>query len=365
MAAGDPFGREGRMKPTRAGTVTLRDIALATGVSVNTVSRALTGKFDINAETKARVQAAAQRLGYRPNLQARSLVLGRTRSLGLVVSDCTNPFYAMLIRAVEEVASRNGYALLLATSSESVEREIAAVQMLRERRIDGLLLSPVSVDAPHLRSLTDANWPCVLLTRRPSGYKGPFVGTDNEEAADLAMRHLLELGHRSIAHVTLEGGGISARTRLSGYRRALTRAGISPGCRIELAAPQTIAGGHEAGRALLTRVPRPTAIFAYNDLQAVGLILALRDAGIEVPREISIVGFDGIDLGEVVDPPLTTMSQQIDRIGRIGAQMLLDSLASRPDRRQHLLPATLVLRGSTAHPVRSSHASARRIASTP
>jgi DNA-binding LacI/PurR family transcriptional regulator len=353
------------MAPTGARTVTLRDIAHATGVSVNTVSRALTGKSDINSATKARVQAAAERLGYRPNLPARSLVLGRTRSLGLVVTDCTNPFYAMLIRAVEDVAYRNNYALLLATSNESVEREAAALQMLGERRIDGLLLSPVEVKAAHLSALIERNLPCVLLTRHPSSYKGPFVGTNNAEAAELAMRHLLALGHRHIAHVTLSGGGISARTRLLAYRRELARARVPPKHRLELTAPQTIAGGREAVRALLNHCWRPTAIFTYNDMQAVGVILGLRDAGIVVPMEMSVVGFDGIDLGEVVDPPLTTVSQQIEQIGRLGAQILLDLLASRHDRQQHVLPGTLVVRGSTA-PLRSTgQAFEGRMANTP
>jgi DNA-binding LacI/PurR family transcriptional regulator len=365
--AGDAAGAapgETRPAPLAAGPVTLRDIAQATGVSVNTVSRALTGKSDVNAATKARVQAAAERLGYQPNLPARSLVLGRTRSLGLVVSDCTNPFYAMLIRAVENVAYSNGYSLLLATSNETVEREAAALQMLRERRIDGLLLSPVAVEAPHLRPLLGGAVPCVLLTRQPAGYKGLFVGTDNARAAELATRHLLELGHRRIAHVTLADGGISARMRMQGYRRQLARAGVSPSERLELAAPQTIEGGRTVARRLLAHQPRPTAVFTYNDQQAAGVLLGLRDAGVKVPEEMSVVGFDGIDICEVVWPPLTTMSQPIDEIGRVGAQILIDALAARPLKRQHVLPATLVVRGSTG-PLRAQlRAADRRIAST-
>lgn len=353
------------MAATAAGPVTLRDIARATGVSVNTVSRALTGKSDVNAGTKARVQAAAERLGYQPNLPARSLVLGRTRSLGLVVSDCTNPFYAMLIRAVEDVALGHGYSLLLATSNETAKREAAALQMLRERRIDGLLLSPVAVEAPHLEPLLGGSSPCVLLTRRPAGYKGLFVGTDNARAAEQATHYLLELGHRRIAHVTLSDGGISARTRMQGYRRELARAGLPQDQRLELAAPQTIEGGRGVARQLLAQKPRPTAVFAFNDLQAVGVLLGLRDAGIEVPREMSVLGFDGIDIGEVVYPPLTTMAQPIDEIGRLGATMLIDALAAGPQQRRHLLPAALVVRGSTG-PLRAQlRAAGRRIARTP
>jgi LacI family transcriptional regulator len=354
------------MTLTREGAVTLRDIARATGVSVNTVSRALTGKSDINAETKLRVKAVAELLGYQPNMAARSLVLGRTRSIGLVVTDCTNPFYAMLIRAVEDVAYSNGYSLLLATSNETVEREAATLQMLRERRVDGLLLSPVAVEAPHLGPFIEGNQSCVLLTRRPAGYEGPFVGTDNAQAAESAMRYLLDLGHRHIAHVTLSNGSISALTRVEAYRRELMRAGISPDRRLELAVPQTIEGGRAAVRSLLGQRRRPTAIFTYNDQQAVGALLSLRDAGIEIPAEMSVLGFDGIDLGEVVDPPLTTMAQQIDKIGRLGAQTLIDALASRSDPRQHVLPATLVVRGSTAPPTRrQAERVDRRIARTP
>jgi DNA-binding LacI/PurR family transcriptional regulator len=353
------------MSLTRAGTVTLRDIARATGVSVNTVSRALTGKSDINAATKLRVLAAAVRLGYQPNLPARSLVLGRTHSIGLVVTDCTNAFYAMLIRAVEDVAYSNGYSLLLATSNEAAEREAAALQMLRERRIDGLLLSPVAVDAPHLELVRKGNLPCVLLTRRPADHDGMFVGTDNARAAAVAVRHLLELGHRRIAHVTLANGSISAQTRIQAYRRELKRAGIPADHRVEVPAPQTIAGGRAAARLLLEETPRPTAVFAYNDQQAVGIMLGLRDAGIEVPAEMSVLGFDGIDLGEVVDPPLTTMAQQIDQIGRLGAQMLIEALAGQNDVRQLVLPATLIERGSTGPLGRQVLSAERRIASTP
>jgi LacI family transcriptional regulator len=353
------------MTLTPVGPVTLRDIARVTGVSVNTVSRALTGKSDVNAETKVRVQAAAERLGYQPNMAARSLVLGRTRSLGLVVSDCTNPFYATLIRAVEDVAYRSGYSLLLATSNETGKREAAALQMLGERRIDGLLLSPVAVEAPHLGPILGGTLPCVLLTRRPTGYKGLFVGTDNGHAAELATRHLLELGHQRIAHVTLSDGGISAQMRLQGYRRELARASIPPDRRLELAAPQTIEGGRAVACLLLAQERRPTAVFTYNDLQAVGLLLGLRDAGIKVPEEMSVLGFDGIDIGEVVYPPLTTMSQPIDKIGRLGAQLLVDALASRSQRRQHVLPATLVVRGSTGPLRRQGRSADRRIARTP
>src|SRR5688572_12512629 len=243
--------------------VTLRDIAQATGLSVNTVSRALTGKHDISAESKALVIDVATRLGYTPNLLARSLVQGRTRTIGLLVTDCSHPFYATLIREVEKVAAENRYGLLLATSSEDPAKEAAAVHLLTERRVDGLLLSPVSVGAPHIRPLLRGKMPSVLLARRPPGYKGAFVGTDNVQAAQLAVRHLVDLGHSRIAHVTRDEPVASAVERLAGYRAELRRARLPFDRSLVLSAPQTADGAAAIVPKLLSINPRPTAVFTY------------------------------------------------------------------------------------------------------
>ena len=331
----------------RAGQVTLRDIAHATGVSVNTVSRALTGKAEVHARTKAKVVAAAERLGYTPNLMARSLVQGRTRTIGLLVTDCTNPFYSALIREVERVAAGHNYALLLATSNEDPAKEAAGVRLLIERRIDGLLLSPVSVDAPHIRPLVRGALPSVLLARRPRNYRGAFIGTDNIQAARLGVRHLLDLGHRRIAHVTRLDTVASAVDRLEGYRQELKRARLRFDPDLVMAAPQTADGARAMAPALLALRPRPTAVFTYSDLQAVGLLLAFQEAGVRVPDDMSLVGFDNIEMTRYVSPPLTTVAQPIDQIGRLGAQMLIDILAERRRRRTYLLPGALVVRGST------------------
>lgn len=334
----------------RSGAVTIRDIAQATGVSVNTVSRALTGKHDIHAETKNRIIDAAKKLGYTPNFMARSLVQGRTRTVGLLVTDCTNPFYATLIREVERFAAANSYGLLLATSNEDPVAEAAALQLLTERRVDGLLLSPVSVEAPHLRPMLTGRLPTVLLARRPKGYRGAFVGTDNEEAARLAVRHLVELGHRRIAYITRSEKVASGVDRLAGYRKEIERAGLTYDPSLVLTASQTPDGGRAVVPELLQLSPRPTAAFTYSDLQAIGVLLGLREAGVAVPERLSVVGFDDIEAARYVTPALTTVAQSIDRIGELGAQVLLDILAKRRHRRVHLLPGTLVVRGSTAAP---------------
>jgi LacI family transcriptional regulator len=331
------------------GRVTLKDVAEEVGVSVNTVSRALTGKPDVGPETRARVRQAAERLDYTPNLLARSLVQGRTRTVGLVVTDCTNAFYATLIRAVEETVSRYGYGLLLATANEDPTKEAAGLRLLQERRIDGLLLSPVRVEAPHVAALAAEQIPHVLLSRRPAGYRGYFVGTDNLRGARLAVAHLVELGHRRIAHLSRADTVSSAVERIQGYRSELQGHGIAFDTDLVLTAPATVTGGAEAVPHLLGLNPRPSAIFAYSDLQAIGLQLALRDAGLRVPEDVSIIGFDGIELASYVSPPLTTIAQDIPRIGALGAEILVTQLTgTAPQRRSRLLRPKLVVRGSTA-----------------
>ena len=227
------------------------------------------------------------------------------------------------------------------------------MRLLTERRVDGLLLSPVSVEAPHIgRGLSRARLPSVLLARRPAGYKGAFVGTDNAEAAKLAVRHLIELGHRRIAHVTRSDPVASAVERLEGYRQEVERAGLGYQVSLVLRAPQTVEGGRTAASELLHLVPAPTAVFAYSDLQAIGILLGLRDAGVNVPKNMSVIGFDDIEFARYMTPPLTTVAQSVDQIGRIGAHLLIDILEGRAHRsaHSHLLPGSLVVRGSTGRP---------------
>lgn len=330
--------------------VRLRDIAEQAGVSVNTVSRALTDKPDINPETRARVRTLAERLGYTPNMLARSLLRGTTRTIGLVVTDCTDPFYAALIRAVENTLSRESFGMLLATSNENVDKERQALAMLRERRVDGLLFTPVDVAADHVRHLLEADLPIVLLGRRPAGYDGPFVGTDNIAGARLLVRHLLDLGHTRIAHFSRSDKASSAHERLTGYRMALADAGMpAPRNLVHRLAP-TVEGGKEGAAWLAALRPLPTALFTYNDSQAVGAMLGLNDAGLAVPGDCSVGGFDNIELSELVRPALTTVAQPIQDIGRLGAQMLIDRLQRDVVGGTTLLPPRLMLRESTAAP---------------
>lgn len=341
--------------------VRLRDVAAKAGVSLNTASRALTGKPDVNPETRARIVEIAQNLRYSPNQLARSLVRGRTHTIGLVVTDCTDPFYAALIRAVEGVLSANSFSLLLATSNESADKESAALSMLRERRVDGLLLTPVDVEADHISHFLRGSLPIVFLGRRPAGYKGPFVGTDNVAGGALITRYLIGLGHRDIAHFTRNDRASSARERLLGYRSALKEAGVPFRPNLVHSFPPTTAGGKEGAAKVFGTIPEPSAVFTYNDSQAVGLVLQLQESGIDVPRSLSVAGFDDIELGTLVRPSLTTVAQPIQEIGERGARILIDIIQERSDGASILLPPSLVVRSSVvARPVTARAATINR-----
>jgi LacI family transcriptional regulator len=213
-----------------------------------------------------------------------------------------------------------------------------------------LLFTPVDVAAGHVGDLLKAELPIVLLGRRPAGYEGPFVGTDNVAGARLLVRHLLKLGHTRIAHFSRSDKASSAHERLTGYRRALAEAEITtPGALVRRLAP-TVEGG-KIGAAWFQQLrPRPTALFTYNDSQAVGAMLGLSQAGILVPDDCSIGGFDNIELSELVRPTLTTVAQPIHEIGRLGAQMLIDRLQHDTAGSTMLLPPRLMVRESTVPP---------------
>ena len=342
-----------RSRRTNATAVRLRDIAQMAGVSVNTVSRALNDKPDVSADTRERVRGIAERVGYSPNLLAKSLVSGLTQTIGLVVTDCTDPYYAGLIRAVEDVASREGFGLLLATSNEDPVKERWGLALLTGRRVDGLLLTAVDVNAAHVRELLRGEVPVVLLSRRPRGYRGPFVGIDNVRGARAAVRHLFDLGHRRIACIGRRGPASSARDRLTGFRQELRACGLpgDPRALVHRAEP-SVAGGRDAVPWLLGLDPRPTAVLTYNDAQAVGVIRGLQAAGLAVPGDVSVVGFDDIALAALVHPPLTTVAQPIDEIGRRGAAALIQRIrqGGAAMGRPLVLSSRLVVRESAGAP---------------
>ncbi len=324
----------------------IKDIARAAGVSHSTVSRALSNSPLIPETTRRRIQRIARRKGYTPNAIARGLVTQHTRAVGVVVTSIEDPFVAEVVRGIEEVAGDQGYRVFLATSHNDPARELNVVNALREWRVDGVIVAASRVGSlygPHLQQI---GVPIVLINNQHPGSFIHTIAIADAQGAELATGHLLSLGHRVIGHLRGPAGHGASNKRATGYRRALRRAGIpfDPGLVVE-------ADGHAVGGErilqLLARSPRPTAVFCYNDMTAIGALSVLRQHGIKVPGDVSLVGFDDIPFSIYVEPPLTTIRQPMAEMGRQAMQMAF-SLMTNPqtDIPDIVIPGQLIERES-------------------
>src|SRR4051794_12888182 len=327
---------------------TVADVAKAAGVSFATAARALGGYGHVSAKARAKVDAAAAELGYRRNDVARALASGSTRSVGLVVGDIENPFFATVSRGVADVLEPEGYTLLLANSDEDPAREARAIEALRTQ-VDGLLIAPAaSTGADRTR---DPGKPLVLLDRTVTGLSVDCVTVENAAGAARAVEHLVERGHRRIGLVTSGAGSSSTAQRIKGYRSALKKAGIPADERWMALNPHfTAAGAHEAALAMLSagRRTRPTAVFTTDNFMTHGLWLAARELALRIPEDLAVAAFDDIDWLTLVDPPVTAIVQPVIELGREAGRLLLRRLAEPDARvRKVRLATSLVVRASS------------------
>jgi LacI family transcriptional regulator len=336
----------GDLRDKSWGRITLRDVALEAGVSIKTVSRVVNRERQVSPETAARVAEVLSRLGYRPNELARSLKDRRSRTIGLMIADISNPFYAGCAKAVEEVARSHGYAVFLCASAEDVNIEREYVGLLTRRRVDGLLLVPAADGHPHLKEEQDAGLPIVTLDRPAEGLLTDTVIVKNRTGARDATRHLIEVhGHERVAFVGADEHQYTTRMRLEGYREALAEAGLQEILRTR--APDTAAAAR-ATRELLALPDPPTAFFAMNNLVTVGVLQAVEGAGLRVPEDVALVGFDDFELAAVLSPRLTLVRQPAAEIGRRAARLLFERIERRKplDPRRVVLETELVVRES-------------------
>jgi LacI family transcriptional regulator len=334
---------------------TIRDVARAAGVSIATVSHALSGKRAVSEATRSRVRTSAARLNYRPNHVAASMVTGRTRTIGVIVPDIANPFFSELVRAAEGAAASRDYVLLVASSELDAALEDRSVDVMYDKRADALLYLPGTPGHhPSLDSLVAAGTPLVIIDEAlPSAPAGASViTTDNDAGGALAAGHLAELGHRQIAAIGGPRGLPTAQARLAGFRRAARAAGITlERGRVRAAGAYTRAEGADATTLLLRDDPDVTALFCANDLIALGALEAARALGLEVPNDLSVIGFDDIFVSQLVSPPLTTVRQPIGLLGREAANLAMDLIeGATPTQRWRVLDVELVVRASTAPP---------------
>jgi DNA-binding LacI/PurR family transcriptional regulator len=309
--------------------VSIKDIARAVNLTPGTVSRALRDSPRVNAETKKQIQRLAAEMGYSPDAQARSLVLGRTQTIGVVVTTMADPFIGAIVQTIESAAHEHGYAVILASSNDIPKREISAMQMLRSRRVDGLIVTSSRVGALHQARLEQLGVPVVLVNSlaEQSGLQTMSVGVDNHHGGYLATNHLIQKGHQRIAYVSSPSDRSDNVERMTGYRDALTEAGIGFDPSLVVKGTGRTAGGQKALPVLLSLDDAPSAVFCYNDMTAIGLIDAAREAGLSLPRDLAIVGFDDVIFARFTHPQLTTIAQPVGRLGRKAVDIVLTLLS--------------------------------------
>jgi LacI family transcriptional regulator len=326
-------------------TATIADVAAKAGVSTATVSRVLAGVGQARPETQARVLKAARELDYRPSEVARSLKRRSTQTLGLIITDIENPYFPQLVRSVEDAARAAGYSVLLCNAADDPEREASYLDLLVERRVDGLVIAASSLGARHGDWLTAPPIPVVLVNTAAPEADVPTIMSDNEGGGRMVAEHLIGLGHRRFGYLMPPPRNVDAPDRLAGVRRALREAGIGPDA-LQIARGEALVwGGEVAANELLDRAPETTAFIAYNDLMAIGALRALRRRGRRVPAEASVAGFDDVALAAYVDPPLTTIAQRTEEMGRWAVARLVGEDGLGPSSVR--LPVDLQIRDST------------------
>ncbi|MBD9539467.1 MULTISPECIES: LacI family DNA-binding transcriptional regulator [Ensifer] len=331
----------------------IKDIAERAGVSVATVSRALSGSSLVTDETRQRINALARELNYRPNVSARNLRTRRSMSVLLVVRDVGNPFYLEILKGVEATAREAGYAVLMGNTENDPDREVEYFNMLRDGHADGMILMTGKLPPPEPGESADlSHLPVVIALEMIEGSGFPHVQIDNVAAAEAAVDHLIALGHRRIAHIAGPLPEVMALRRRDGYRAAMKAAGLAIPEGYEVRGDYLLESGEACASDLFALPEPPTAIFAANDEMAYGAIHALRRLGRDVPGDVSVVGFDDLYLSKAFYPPLTTVSQPRADIGRTAMSQLLNVLSDGDVAAEPaiVLPTTLNIRGSTAPP---------------
>lgn len=329
---------------------TLSDVAAEAGVSPTAVSRYLNNRIELPQATRDRIDAAIAKLDYRPNLLARRLSTGKSEAIALVTPDIANPFFAELAAAVERQAHASGYSVYITSTSGHAEGEINALRRMADGHVDGLIMMTNRVDDGTLAELITGRNNVVLLDEDIEGVELPRIFVDNTEGAYRATQHLIAAGHCDIALVGGPHRLLSVTERLSGFMRAMDEAGLSVRPGWVLLGDYSRDYGAAAASVLLEAEERPTAILACSDYIAIGIMQVVRDKGLVIPDDMSLVGFDDMAFAALVDPPLTTIRQPVATMGELAVRHLLALLDGDMPAAETRLPVDLVIRRSVAPP---------------
>lgn len=331
----------------------MKEIAKIAGVSLGTVSHVLNNSVPVREPLRKRVMAAVDALDYQPSQLARGLRRDKTKMIGMIIPDITNPFFPAVVRGAEDIAFSNGYRLILCNTDNDHAKEIVHLNELRTYLPSGLIVIPSKLSdlTAQVKSYQKSGTAVVCVDRLPKEWKGDTVTADNEHGAYVATNYLLRQGHRQLAMIIGPRHLTNVQNRLAGFKRALqeNKVHIAPEYIQEATFDQH--GGHTKATLLLRMIPRPTVIFAGNDLIAFGALMAFREARLQCPEDISLIGFDNLDLAEMTSPPLSSVSQPGYQMGSTAARILIDRVHGDDGPAKHIVLETMLkIRDSVASP---------------
>jgi len=328
--------------------VSIKDIAREAGVSHSTVSRALADSPLVATETKQRIQRIAREMAYTPSAIARGLVTKRTATIGLVVTTIADPFIAEVVQGIEETALDQGYSVILCDCNSEPERELNCVRALREKRVDSIVVTSSRVGNLYVPLLVELEVPIVLINNQHDSQYVYSVRSDDLLGGRLAGDYLGSLGHRRVAYIEGPPGARASQQRLAGCRQALEKSGGSIPDEWVLSGNGRAEGGRNAAEFLCGRTEQPTAVLCYNDMTAIGAIKTIRAAGLRIPEDMSIIGYDDITFASLVEPSLTTIAQAKYALGESAMRLALDLLSGQARAIDRVLTPVLVERQSCA-----------------
>lgn len=327
---------------------TIRDVAKRAGVSTATVSRSLASPDLVSEEARARVLEAIRATGYTPNVAARNLRAKRAMIILVAVPKIANDFFAEVLRGIDDALVAHGYGIIIGNLDNLEERESRYVDLVYSGQVDGVLLMDGRMPSRNGRLMSDAGVPMATICVEIPNGNLPSIMVDDNEATLKVVEHLISLGHRSFGYISGPQGNQNEIGRRAGFVAALSAAGLDPRKAVYWPGDFTIATGVAAARDFLARKDRPTAVYAVSDTMAIGFLKTVTDAGVAVPEELSVVGFDDIEFSEFVTPALTTIRQPRHEIGHTAALVLIEALSTGQRPRRVRLDAPLIVRKSTA-----------------
>lgn len=331
----------------------MKQIAQAAGVSLGTVSNVLNGSAIVSEALRRRVLETVQVLGYQPSQLARGLRRDKTNMIGMIIPDVTNPFFPAVVRGAEDIAFSNGYRLVLCNTDNDHSKELTHLNELRTYLPSGLIVIPSNFSdlTKQAESYHRSGAAVVCVDRLPKRWQGDSVTVANEEGAYAATQYLIKLGHRRIAVITGPLHFTNAEQRVRGFRRAMKEAALTVAPEYLQESSFDLSGGHSKALLLLRMLPRPTAIFAGNDMIAMGVIQTIHELGLHCPNEVSVIGFDDLEFAALISPPLTSVFQPGYQLGATAARILLDRVQGNDGPARHVvLPTEIRIRESVAPP---------------